>query len=477
LQPERYIAECQDVIKVYRTRVSSVNALSGVTARFPAEAITVLAGPSGSGKSTLIRLLAGMDRPDAGRIVVGGVRVDRASLRALRRLRRQQVGVVFQRPSDNFLPHLTVGEHLTMAALSSAERRFAEPEEIAEVLGFSHRLGHRPDELSGGEQARAAMAQVLVGGPSIIVADEPTAELDTVSANHLLDAMDLLVGHGVTFIVSSHDAQVIRHGAQLVELEHGQVRPKRRARAEHFAPRVPSAFPHPPAAAADPMEGRGDVRIHARSLTKTYRRGSENVAALRDATFDVLEGELVGLVGRSGSGKTTLVNIAAGWERPDGGRLSVLGKDPARDVPTWDEVAVLPQQLGMISELTVRENIEYPVRLAGRLPELTWLVDELIDALGLQALQDRYPKETSVGEQQRAGLARALVLSPRLLLADEPTGHQNAEWAEAMFRTLREATTGGTACVAALHDESLLVYADRILAMSDGVLEALPEGA
>jgi putative ABC transport system ATP-binding protein len=90
----------------------------------------------------------------------------------------------------------------------------------------------------------------------------------------------------------------------------------------------------------------------------------------------------------------------------------------------------------------------------------------------LQALQDRYPKETSVGEQQRAGLARALVLSPRLLLADEPTGHQNAEWSDAMFRALREATANGTACVAASHDESLLVYVDRVLAMSDGVLEA-----
>jgi putative ABC transport system ATP-binding protein len=262
---------------------------------------------------------------------------------------------------------------------------------------------------------------------------------------------------------------VIRRGGHLVELEHGQVRTKRRARSEHYA-RVPSTLPA--GTALDPEASGGDIRLHARSLTKTYRRGSERVEALREATFDVRDGELVGLVGRSGSGKTTLVNIAAGWERPDGGDLSVVGKDPARDVPSWDEVAVLPQQLGMIGELTVRENIEYPVRLTGRLPELKWLVDELIDALGLQGLQSRYPKETSVGEQQRAGLARALVLSPRLLLADEPTGHQNAEWAEAMFRTLREATANGTACVAASHDESLLVYVDRVLTMSDGVLEA-----
>jgi putative ABC transport system ATP-binding protein len=447
-----------------------VRALSGVTAQVPTGAITTIAGPSGSGKSTLLRLFAGMDRPDSGRLVVHDVRVDRASARALRALRRRSVGFVFQRASDNFLSHMTVGEHLSMATRTSV-RRLAEPEEISNVLGISHRLGHRPAELSGGELARAAMAQVLLGGRSIVVADEPTAELDTASSRDLLDAMDRLVERGITFILSSHDREVIRRSGHLVELEHGLVRVKTRARREHFAARAVGVSGAP----ASPIEPRGSgiVRLQARSVRKTYRRGSEEVHAVRDASFDVLGGELVGLAGRSGSGKTTLVNIAAGWERADGGRLSVVGADPAGRAPTWEEVAVLPQQLGMIAELSIRENVEYPARLAGRLPELSWFIDELIDALGLRTLQHRYPKETSVGEQQRAGLARALILSPRLLLADEPTGHQNAEWAEAMFGALREATSKGTACLAASHDESILAYADRVLEMSDGILEAI----
>lgn len=468
MQPEPSVAECRDVGRIYRTRSSAVHALAGVTAEFPARAISTVAGPSGSGKSTLIRMIAGLDRPDSGQLAVGGVRVDRASPRTLRRLRRRMVGYVFQRPSDNFLPYLTVGEHLSIAARQAADH-FAEPEELAEVLGIAHRLGHRPSELSGGEQARAAMAQVLLAGRSIVVADEPTANLDTAASTQLLDAMELLLEHGVTFVVSSHDMQVIRRAEHLVELEHGRVRAKSRARPEHFAARE--------AAAPIDRRGAGVVRLHARSVKKSYRLGSEEVHAVREASFDILGGELVGLVGRSGSGKTTLVNIAAGWERSDGGRLSVVGKDPAQSVPTWEEVAVLPQQLGLIGELTIRENVEYPVRLAGRLSELSSFIDELIGALGLQPLQDRYPKETSVGEQQRAGLARALVLSPRLLLADEPTGHQNAEWAGAMFRALREATSQGTACLAASHDESVLLYMDRVLGMSDGILEALPNGA
>ena len=212
-------------------------------------------------------------------------------------------------------------------------------------------------------------------------------------------------------------------------------------------------------------------------MSKTYRRGSQAVHAVREASVIILGGELVGLVGRSGSGKTTLLNLAAGWERPDAGEVSVNGRDPSREPPAWSEVAILPQRLGLIGEFTVRENIEYPARLAQRLPAVSWLIDALIDALGLTTLQDRFPKETSVGEQQRAALARALVLSPRLLLADEPTGHQNAEWTEAILHALRGATMKGTSCLAASHDEALLRYVDRILGMSDGIVESASLGA
>ena len=188
MQPEPSVAECRDVGRIYRTRSSAVHALAGVTAEFPARAISTVAGPSGSGKSTLIRMIAGLDRPDSGQLAVGGVRVDRASPRTLRRLRRRTVGYVFQRPSDNFLPYLTVGEHLSIAARQAADH-FAEPEELAEVLGIAHRLQHLPSELSGGEQARAAMARCSCGR-SIVVADEPTANLDTAASTQLLDAMN-----------------------------------------------------------------------------------------------------------------------------------------------------------------------------------------------------------------------------------------------------------------------------------------------
>ena len=148
--------------------------------------------------------------------------------------------------------------------------------------------------------------------------------------------------------------------------------------------------------------------------------------AVRDVTLAVAAAELVMLSGRSGSGKSTLLHMLAGWEPADAGSIGYAnGAVP----PPWRELAVVPQQLGLLEELTVRENVEYPARLAGVLADLGDTADELLDRLGLLHLADRYPPEISVGEQQRTSLARAVLLTPSMLLVDEPTGHQDAGWA------------------------------------------------
>ncbi|MFB3737780.1 MAG: ABC transporter ATP-binding protein [Candidatus Velamenicoccus archaeovorus] len=459
---ERPIASCVGVVKTYRTSRSEVRALKGIDARFPSGALTTVVGPSGSGKSSLLRLLAGLDRPDAGTIEVAGVAVHRASARRLRRLRRTTVGYVFQRASDNFFSHLTVGEHLAMAA--HHRQAGMEPAEVLDLLEIGHRAEHRPEELSGGEQQRAAFAQVLVAGARLVVADEPTAELDSGSAADVLRLIRTLVGRGVSFVLATHDRDVMRAADAVVALEHGDV-----VRRPHRSPTG--------AVRSDRDEDEGWFAagpvLEVRSLRKTYRRGDEQVHAVAGADLEVRRGELVGLVGRSGSGKTTLLNVVAGWERPDDGRIALDGRELGR-IPSWSEVAVLPQRLGLIEELTIRENVEYPARLTGTRSERRAFVDGLIEAFGLEALQHRYPKETSVGEQQRAALARALVLSPLVVLADEPTGHQDRGWTERIFEAIRREAGGGTACLMATHDEDLIGFLDRVLTMADGRLGELP---
>jgi putative ABC transport system ATP-binding protein len=211
-------------------------------------------------------------------------------------------------------------------------------------------------------------------------------------------------------------------------------------------------------------------------LSKSYVRGPENVHALVGANLTVPPGELVALVGPSGSGKTTLLNVLCGWEEPDSGRIVWRGDDPPsspRDLP-WSEIAIVPQSLGLVEELTIRENVELPGRLSGRIEAAEERVETLIADLGLTDLRDRIPAEVSLGEQQRAALARALVASPALLLADEPTGHQDSVWARGVMRALRNACSEGTACLVATHNPEVLRYVDRILGIRDGRLGELP---
>jgi putative ABC transport system ATP-binding protein len=217
--------------------------------------------------------------------------------------------------------------------------------------------------------------------------------------------------------------------------------------------------------------------VQVLELSKSFERGPEKVHALIGATLTIPPGELLALVGPSGSGKTTLLNLLCGWEEPDSGSFIWRGSQTTsspRALP-WDELSIVPQSLGLLEELTIAENVELPGRLAtGSTEASADRAADLIADLGLAELKDRLPAEVSLGEQQRAALARALVAAPALILADEPTGHQDSVWARGVMRTLRNACSGGTACLVATHNPEVLRYVDRIIGIRDGRLGDLP---
>jgi putative ABC transport system ATP-binding protein len=467
LPTREWAARVEAVEKTYRTSTSRVRALKGVTATFPRAALSAVVGPSGSGKSSLLRLVSGIDRPTAGTIEIGSARLDRARERTLRRIRRGSVGYVFQRPSDNFVSYLTVGEHLRLAARSASRPWEVNMVRLLDDLGISHRIDHLPSELSGGEQQRAAFAQVLASGADVVVADEPTAELDDHSARGLLGRVRALVEDGFTFILATHDRGVMRLADDVLELDHGVVKPRRRPEAASGLGWSASARTRGGPGAAPPSSSATPV-LEVRRVSRSYRRGEETVHAVENASLTLREGEVVGLIGRSGSGKTTLLSLISGWEPPDGGRIEWADGRPMKVYVPWKDLAVVPQRLGLMDSFTVRENVEYPARLGDVLDERRDTVDELLGALGLGELQHRYPSEISVGEQQRAALARALVLSPRLLLADEPTGHQDRATMERVFAAMRRAAEEGTSCLIATHDEEAASRLDRVISMADG---------
>jgi putative ABC transport system ATP-binding protein len=212
-------ASCSELVKTYATESGRVYALRGVDATFPKGRVSAIVGPSGSGKSSLLRVLAGMDHPTEGSVKVGGDEISSASSKLLRRVRRK-VGYVFQRPSDNLISYLNVLEHVKLAA---RYRRgpSRDPMELLELLGLAQRTDHRPEQLSGGEQQRVAFAQAVVGGPELVIADEPTAELDSHASEALLQVIHVLAEEGQSVVLSTHDPQAIDVADKTLFLRHG----------------------------------------------------------------------------------------------------------------------------------------------------------------------------------------------------------------------------------------------------------------
>ncbi len=222
--PPQFRARISRLSKTYEVGRERVAALENVTKDVLAGSFTVIAGPSGSGKSSLLRILACVDRPTSGYLEIGGIPTADASRRTRQKLRRRTVGYMFQDPIDNLIEYLSVDEQLRLAAhLRGYHLDDAEADRLLATLGLSDRRDHRPQQLSGGEQQRVAVASSIVGAPALVVADEPTAELDSVSAEAMLDAMARLCVDGASFVVASHDARVIERADHLLRLEYGRV--------------------------------------------------------------------------------------------------------------------------------------------------------------------------------------------------------------------------------------------------------------
>jgi putative ABC transport system ATP-binding protein len=209
---------------VGRVYPGGVAALSGVDLDIDRGALVAIVGPSGSGKSTMLNVMGTLDRPTSGEVVIDGFRVDSLSDRELSALRASRIGFVFQHfhlaPGVSALDNVADG--LLYAGVRLRERR-ERAEAALRRVGLGHRLGHRPHELSGGEKQRTAIARAVVGAPSLLLADEPTGSLDSVSGQGVMQLLFELHGGGTTIIVITHDRDVASLLPRQVSMKDGRV--------------------------------------------------------------------------------------------------------------------------------------------------------------------------------------------------------------------------------------------------------------
>ena len=509
--------EARDVFRVYSTPEGDAAALQGLTLSVEEREILVVLGPSGSGKSTLLRILSGLDRPSAGLVSVFGRDLGKLRGRRLAEYRSRLLGYVEQHYSRSLDPDLTardlVALQLGLAGAEGAARE-KRADELLERVGLADKRLSRPGELSGGEQQRIAVCAALVHRPKLLLADEPTGELDAVSAALVYELIgELAREEGCTTVVVSHDVESTSIADRTVRVRDGRVSEEaaragdetlvvarggwlrlpeellaragigERARAELagrgivVSPAGPAApeggAADSPAAPAPTVDGR--VVAEVRGLHKSYGQGAQKRVVLAGLNASFATGKLVAVTGPSGSGKTTLLHLLAGIAEADAGDVAVFGRRlagldrEARAALRRDHVAVIDQDPGLTPFLSARENVELGLALRGiGADEARERALEALARVGLAERTEQRAARLSAGERQRVAIARAVAAGAGLLLADEPTARldeANALAVGALFsRLAREA---GAAVVVATHDPLVVEHADATLRLGD----------
>ena len=469
------------LIRIHPSPGGPVAALRGLDIRADRGEIVAIVGPSGSGKSSLLRLLAGLDRPSAGRLRILERDLGGASDADLDRHRRERVGVVAQQYRRALSPYLSAAAAidlpLALRGQPESERR-ARVQELLGRVGLADRGDAYPHQLSGGEQQRIVFAVAMAARPQLLLADEPTGELDAVTGERLLDVLrEVVRAEGVTCVVVTHDPAVERIADRVIYLADGRAvaerqgvgaKPERAVDSQGWLAPVP-----PPPSLPIPSAVRPAVPGDAASLegaSRHYGDATHGALGLPPTTAAFRRGGFHVVTGPSGSGKTTLLRLVTGLDRPTAGRVVTLDQDlsgldrEALARLRAARIGIVDQIRDLVPFLSALENVELGLAIRGRDgPDARDLAMRALARVGLEGHAHRQPDALSSGERLRIAIARAIVTEPELLVLDEPTAALDRAGARAMAELLRGFDGERVTILATTHDPALIEAAsDRL---------------
>ena len=468
--------------------------------------VLAIVGESGSGKSTtamgLMSLLASNARM-SGSIKVKGQEMLGAKGSTLRKFRGKEVAYIFQEPMTALNPVYTIGfqiietlrTHFDMGP-KEARARTLELITMVEIPDPTTSIDKYPHQLSGGQRQRAMIAQALACDPGLLVADEPTTALDVTVQAEVLDLMRnlkdklnsaiLLITHDMGVVADMADEILVMKDGLTVE--HGSADQIFNRPQHPYTQQLLAAVPKLGSSARRALPYNENAKpapvLKLESVTIAYpKRGRipEFVAA-KNVSLEIYPGEILGLVGESGSGKTTIGRAAIGLIPIKEGKLEIVGKDISR--ASSKELSKIRRHTGIVFQdpasslnprLPIGESIGEPLYLAGEAKgeALAHRVEDLLDQVELpRSYRNRYPHELSGGQRQRVGIARALALTPDLLIADEPTSALDVSVQARFLDLLQELQVKlNFACLFISHDLAVVdILAHRIAVMQNGEL-------
>ena len=524
----KLLLKLKDVVKAYDTGDALFTALDGISLDIFEGEFLGITGKSGAGKTTLLNMISGVSDITSGEVLFFNTRgsgMDKSltpfsihstdeDSRAI--WRGTNLGVVYQ--SFELMPSLNLLENVMLPQDFSgiyhpvtSKERALELLDLVEIVEHAYKI---PAHISGGQKQRVAIARALVNDPPLIIADEPTGNLDTKTAETIFQIFEKLVEQGKTVIMVTHDESLeerfSRHlrivDGRLVEdqpgnhvdlSQDGKQQIERLSNIDIVSTTNPFGDNgNKSSSQNNPTSTLGGLNRHnqetpaiaLRNVVKTYSNAAGEFTALKGINLEFMYGEFVSIVGKSGCGKSTLLNMITGIDHPTSGSVLVGGKDiyglseSQRALWRGQNVGVVFQFFQLLPTLTLLENTMLPMDYCNvyNFNERPDRAMELLAMVGLEEKANMLPASVSSGQQQSAAIARALATDPSLILADEPTGNLDSRSARIILDLFEKLAAQGKTILLVTHDPSITRRTDQTVTLSDGevidqtVLNALP---
>ncbi len=511
---QNLIIQMRAVAKAYATGEGPFLALQDVTLEIKPGEFLGITGKSGAGKTTLLNMISGISELTSGEVLFYGdgngsapepLPIHMLNEDKLALWRGENLGIIYQ--SFELMPSLNLVDNVMLPPdflggyhPTGSKARALELLEQVDILEHAYKI---PAHISGGQKQRVAIARALINDPPLIIADEPTGNLDSVTAETIFQIFEKLVDQGKTIVMVTHDESLAPRFSRRLHIMDGVVSdpPKNGSGGiTSAAIKIPQAEdrdyelvvgPATPCAEPAPegdKPGQDLPAIVLRSVDKVYENAAGKFVALKNVSMQLNYGQFISIVGKSGCGKSTLLNMITGIDHPTAGEVIVGDQriyemsESERALWRGKNMGVVFQFFQLLPTLTLLENTMLPMDYCKVYPfhERPDRAMELLKTVGLEEHAHKLPAVVSSGQQQGAAIARALATDPPIILADEPTGNLDSRSAENILNLFEQFAAQGKTILIVTHDPSITRRTDQTIILSDGeiidqtVARALP---